>query len=396
MPECNEKQSTRTATGAACWLALNRVPGLGSAHVNSLLESFPEPCAILQATQAELARHGLSSTLIKSLREPDWPGVESDLAWLAGPQRHLLTIADRRYPPLLKETGNGPPVLFVQGNPDLLSQPQIAIVGSRNATPGGIETTRELAGGLAADGLIVTSGLALGVDGAAHRAAIDAHGLTIAACGTGLDRVYPAGHRELAHEIAEHGALVSEFPVGTPPRKENFPRRNRIISGLSLGTVVVEAGLQSGSLITARLAAEQGREVFAVPGSIHNPLARGCHRLIRQGAKLVESRSDILEELAPVAAALLDGPVGTAAHDGGDADRPAGAELDGDYTRLIECMGFDPARVDALVACTGLTPDVVSSMLLMLELQGHVAAMAGGRYMRLEKRNSLLEKRNPR
>lgn len=254
------------------------------------------------------------------------------------------------------------------------------MVGSRNPSMSGSETAREFAYHLAASGLSITSGLAIGIDGASHAGALDANGITIAVTGTGLDRVYPASQHDLAHRIAEHGALVSEFPPQTPVRPGNFPRRNRIISGLCLGTLVVEAARQSGSLITARLATEQGREVFAIPGSIHNPLARGCHTLIRQGAKLVETANDVLEELAPLLRDLQPGP--ETCNKGHAVQQH---ELDQEYQLLLKCMGFDPAPIDLLIERSGLTAEVVSSMLILLELEGHVSSAPGGIYCRTGK-----------
>lgn len=254
------------------------------------------------------------------------------------------------------------------------------MVGSRNPSMSGSETAREFAHHLAASGLSITSGLAIGIDGASHAGAMDANGITIAVTGTGLDRVYPASQRDLAHRIAQHGALVSEFPPQTPARPGNFPRRNRIISGLCLGTLVVEAARQSGSLITARLASEQGREVFAIPGSIHNPLARGCHMLIRQGAKLVETAGDVLEELAPLLRDLQPRP--ETCNKGPVVPQH---ELDQEYQLLLKCMGFDPAPIDLLIERSGLTAEVVSSMLILLELEGHVSSAPGGIYCRTGK-----------
>ncbi len=303
--------------------------------------------------------------------------AEQELAWLEQPNHHLITLSDPRYPKRLREIADPPAALYVIGEPDLLSATQLGIVGSRNPTPGGSETAHAFAGYLAQSGLTITSGLALGVDAAAHRGALQAGGKTIAVAGTGLDRVYPARHRELAHEIVGQGALISEFPLGTPALALNFPRRNRIISGLSLGVLVVEAALQSGSLITARLAAEQGREVFAIPGSIHNPLARGCHALIRQGAKLVETAADILEELGPIAQTIA--PM----HEIDTGNVTPG--LDVEALTLLDCLGFDPTPVDSLIERSGLTPEAVSSMLLVLELQGHVVAAPGGHYTRVTK-----------
>jgi len=277
---------------------------------------------------------------------------------------------------LLKEISDPPSILYVQGDIELLSQWKIAIVGSRNPSRSGRDTAFEFGCFLAQGDIAICSGMAMGIDAAAHQGALSGRGKTIAVVGTGLDRIYPAKHRDLAHDIVENGLMISEFPLGTPPRPENFPRRNRIISGLSLGTLVVEAATKSGSLITARQALEQGREVFAIPGSIHNPLARGCHQLIREGAKLVETASDIIEELGALAAVSLP----TAASF--EADK-SDHELDGDYQVLLDCLAYDPIEVDSLIQQSGLTADAVSSMLLLLELQGQVESLPGGRYVRV-------------
>jgi DNA processing protein len=297
-------------------------------------------------------------------------------AWLSQPGHHFLTADDPRYPRALLAIGETAP-LFALGDPEVLQQRQLAIVGSRHPTPAGLDNTRDFAAELASRGLVITSGLALGVDGAAHEAALAAGGLTVAVCGTGLDRVYPARHRDLARRIAEHGVLISEFPPGTPPLPGHFPRRNRLISGLSMGVLVVEAALNSGSLITARTATGQGREVFAIPGSIHNPLARGCHRLIRDGAKLVESVDDILEEIAPQLGMFSPLARHSAAT---PEDAPT---IECGHRQLLTAIGFEPARVDTLVERTGLTAEAVSSMLLILELRGLVAQAPGGAYMQV-------------
>lgn len=317
--------------------------------------------------------------------------------WLARPDAHLLTPADAGYPALLREISDPPPQLYVRGNVHALSLPQLAIVGSRNATPGGADSAHSFASHLAARGFCITSGLAEGIDAAAHRGALAAPGITIAVCGTGPDIVYPRQHEALADEIvAKGGAIVSEFAPGTTVYRANFPRRNRLISGLAVGTLVVEASLRSGALITARHAMEQGREVFAIPGSIHNPVARGCHHLIRNGAKLVETAADIVDELGGLLASLragdaatrgdfeLDaapGKVGSAAESAGDNDA--------DYARLLACLAWDPVDVDTLVARSGLTIGEVSSMLLLLEMQGSVRALSGGRYQRAGKKRSV-------
>ena len=320
---------------------------------------------------------GLPAAAVDYLVAPDWDAVEHDLAWLAHPRNYLLTLYDPSYPALLRQIEHPPPVLFVHGDPSCLGLHQIAIVGTRSATPAGRETARDFAAHLASSGIVITSGLALGVDEAAHRGALTAKGRTVAVMGTGLDQVYPAKHRALAHAIAEHGALVSEFPPGTPPVAANFPRRNRVISGLALGVLVVEAALRSGSLITARYAIEQGREVFAIPGSIHNSVAKGCHALIRNGAKLVEAAAHILEELGPLARAAV---ILNDEESGGEAI----SELDAEYQQLLEAFGHGPVSVDILVERCGLTAEVVSSMLLILELQGYITAQPGGLYSRLK------------
>jgi DNA processing protein len=305
--------------------------------------------------------------------------IDAALEWAQGEGAHILVPADPRYPAALVELADAPTVLYVRGDPEILSDPQLAIVGSRNPTHGAAETTRGMARHLAACGLAITSGLAVGVDGAAHEGAL-LTGRTVAVLGTGPDRVYPAVHRDLARRIAERGVLVSEFPPGVGPRAENFPRRNRIISALSLGVLVTEAALRSGSLITARFALEQGREVFAIPGSIHNPLARGCHALIRDGAKLVETAQDILEELAPALRPLLRLPGEPAKADGEGIG--ADTALDPDYRALLDAMGHDPVSADVLVHRTGIPADGISSMLLLLELEGYVSSHPGGRFCR--------------
>ncbi|MGH8235860.1 MAG: DNA-processing protein DprA, partial [Steroidobacteraceae bacterium] len=278
--------------------------------------------------------------------------------------------------------------LFVRGEPATLSLPQLAIVGSRNPTAGGRDNATSFAAHLARSGLAITSGLAIGIDAAAHQGALAADGSTVAVCGTGLDIDYPAANRALAEAIEKRGALVSEFPLGMPALQANFPRRNRIISGLALGTLVVEAAVRSGSLITARLAAEQGREVFAIPGSIHNPLARGSHQLIRQGAKLVETGDDIFAELRALVGALAPAlqaavPAQRNSPAAGPAtQRATGPVLDKAYEILLDALGFEPAGVDMLIERTGFAADEVASMLLILELDGRLESRPGGRYVR--------------
>lgn len=306
--------------------------------------------------------------------------VERHLRWLDHPSHHFIPIGSPRYPALLADLPDAPAALLVSGDPDLLGLPQLAIVGSRNPSGAGTDNARQFAAHLARSGLAITSGLAIGIDAAAHRGALDAGGRTIAVCGTGLDIDYPRANAGLSVEIASSGALVSEFPLGTQATKSNFPRRNRIISGLSLGTLVVEAAVQSGSLITARLAAEQGREVFAIPGSIHNALARGCHRLIRQGAKLVETADDIFAELRALTDLL--GEQARAEAKTAESTAVLAPALDKEYEILLDALGFEPASVDVLIARTGLKADEVASMLLILELEARIDACPGGLYVR--------------
>ena len=369
-------ESRTDANDLPYWLALVRMPGVGPVTARALLEQHGTPRQLFAAGAAALQGVGrLEGSAKAYLQKPDWPAVERDLNWLAQAHTHAVTVQDAAYPPLLKQIADPPLVLFVQGDPGLLAAKQLAVVGSRNPTAAGEQTAAEFARHLAGVGLTITSGLAVGIDAAAHRGALMGDGSTIAVAGTGLDRVYPARHRDLAHEIAARGALVSEFPPGTPPRPEHFPRRNRLISGLSLGTLVVEAAVQSGSLITARLAAEQGREVFAIPGSIHNPLARGCHALLRQGAKLVETAQDILEELGALAAWGDIPTIPAAASPREDVPQ--------EFLHLLHHIGFEPTAVDSLVERSGLTAEQVSSMLVVLELHGQIASAPGGLYTRI-------------
>lgn len=358
-----------------CWLRLSRAPGIGSNKLIALLDVFHSPENIVGASHAQLANvlGNDQSALFAITDEVDADRHALDIDWLAEDDSHLIAITDDDYPALLREIPDPPALLYIKGNPVVLSLPQLAMVGSRNPTPGGLENANAFADALAATGLVVTSGLALGIDTAAHSGALAGGGNTVAIAGTGVDRIYPPRNHSLAHQIVEHGALVSEFPLATPPLRENFPRRNRILAGLSLGTLVVEAALRSGSLITARLAGEQGREVFAIPGSIHSPQSKGCHQLIRQGAKLVETATDVMEELGPLVATLrqISEPTTPARH--GDKD---------DFA-LLEYVGFDPIDVNTLVDRSGLTAEAISSMLLEMELAGHIQVCAGGKFQRV-------------
>ena len=366
----------------AAWFRLARAPGLEVAIVRQAISAVGSAAELLRSPARPLAELGVDTRVAGHLAQLASASVARDLAWLEAPGHHLVTCVSQDYPPLLAETAGAPLALYVDGDPRALAEPQLAIVGSRNPTAAGRETAHAFAEFLGATGLTITSGLAEGIDGAAHRGALAGGGHTIAVCGTGLDLVFPREHAALAREIAARGALVSEFPIGTPGRRENFPQRNRIISGLALGTLVVEAARRSGSLITARLAGEQGREVFAIPGSIHNPLARGCHALIRQGAKLVESAEDVLTELPALAGALAEirRPATTARRQNKNKD--AGNELDKEYKILLDALGFEPASIDKIVERTEFSAEAVASMLLILELKGLVEAHAGGTYCR--------------
>ncbi len=374
----------------ADWIALWRVKGIGCSHYKNLLNAFQTPNDVLNASHQQLKQAGLKDTLIKNITAQTLASAAPDLQWLqSSEQHHLLTINDPRYPRLLKEISASPPLLYVHGNADLLNDPQLAIVGSRNPTQGGQNSSYEFSKHLASTGICITSGLALGIDGLAHKGALDAGGVTIAVIATGVDRVYPARHRSLAHRIVANGAIVSELPIGVAPLPKNFPRRNRIISGMSIGTLVVEAALRSGSLISARYASEQGREVFAIPGSIHNPLARGCHQLIRQGAKLIETADHILEELAPQLEQTLlkeEDSADTSSRKTNNSDdkKTPSAPLDTDQRLILETMGYDPISIDQLVIQTGLTAEALSSMLLLLELNGFIAASGRGSYTRIK------------
>jgi DNA processing protein len=351
---------------------LLRTPGVGCRTFLKLLETHT-PAQLFSESHSALVSLGIKSDSTNFLKNPDWTLVDSDLAWLDQNNAYALTITETRYPELLKQIADPPPVLFVRGNPELLNYPQIAIVGSRNPSHLGLETAKAFAKTLSQYGFVVTSGLALGIDAASHQGALDAKGYTIAVAGTGLDRVYPARNINLAAQIVATGAMISEFPPGTLAKANHFPRRNRIISGLCQGLLVVEAAKESGSLITARMALEQNREVFAVPGSIHNPLARGCNALIREGAKLVETTQDILEEFSQYLQQ--------------DSNKPeiiTQTILDLEQQTLLNRLMFSPTSIDKLVEETGFTVENIASMLLILELQGFVEANAGGSYTRLK------------
>jgi len=350
----------------AAWLRLTLIPGIGGESQRKLLAAFGLPEAIFAAGRlATRAVIGDRADLLFDFDPSE--AVDRSIEWAAQPGQYIVTLADAAYPQALLEIADPPTLLYVRGNVDLLRKRGLAMVGSRNATPQGLQTAENFAKALANKGLCIISGLALGIDAAAHRGALAGGGDTIAVIGTGSDRIYPARNKELALAIVERGAVISEFPLGTPSIAANFPRRNRIISGLSRGVLVVEAAPESGSLITARLAGEQGREVFAIPGSIHSPVARGCHKLIKQGAKLVETANDVLEEL-------------------GNFDtltKPAEEISQNLEDPVLTALGHAPCSLDDLVEYTGQSADQLLPELLMLELSGKIATLPGNRYQRL-------------
>ena len=350
------------------WLRLALIAGLGNSGLRKLLLEFGSPEGALAASSAQLRRCVNAELAAQINAGGNVTATAPALRWLAEPANCVITLGDADYPQLLLQTADPPPLLYVKGRRELLNRPALAVVGSRNATAQGAANAEDFARALSDAGITVVSGLARGIDAAAHRGGLSGAASSIAVVGTGLDVVYPAHNRELAHLLAARGALISEFPLGTPPLGSNFPRRNRVISGMCRGCLVIEAALQSGSLITARLANEQGREVFALPGSIHSPLAKGCHALIKQGAKLVESANDVLEELQIEIAA----PVACQS-----------PELGADAARLLDLLGYEPNSFDALCTIAGMGADTASALLLKLELQGLIERLPGGRYQRV-------------
>jgi DNA processing protein len=375
------------------WMVLSRAPALNPRTLHAALELIAPAAgrsagqaereglagSLLRASDAVRERLGLSAATRDYLNSAAGHATAAERAWLELPHHHVIPFLDPRYPAPLHELKSPPLVLYVAGNAPVLRDPQLAIVGTRNPTPAGRDTAREFAETLAACGLTITSGLATGIDSAAHQGALRAPGVTIAVLGSGVDVIYPRRNRDLSEHIQRRGALVSEFSPGTPPRREHFPRRNRIIAALSLGTLVVEAALRSGSLITARLAGEHNKALFAVPGSIHNPLSRGCHELIRDGAKLTMSAADILSELK--FSPIFDS--GSAPDPGATPHGRTEAGMDKDRKILLDALGFDPADLDTLVVRSGLKAETVSSLMLILELDGHVQAAPGGRFSRV-------------
>ncbi|QWT47040.1 DNA-processing protein DprA [Azospira inquinata] len=361
----------------AAWLRLTLIPGVGPQTQRQLLGQFGLPHTLFATPRSTLRQHvGNKADLL--LDTDNQEGVDQALAWAEQPGNHLVTLADAAYPRLLLQTEDPPSLLYVKGRLDLLNTPALAVVGSRNASPQGEQDARAFAATLARQGLTIVSGMALGIDAAAHRGALAENGNTIAVIGTGIDRIYPARNRDLALALAEKGALISEFPLGTPAVAHNFPRRNRIIAGLSLGCLVVEGAVESGSLITARLTGEQGKEVFAIPGSIHSPLSKGCHRLIKQGAKLVECAQDVLEELKLTVPPPPSDP---------EPDIPSPPQEPSsafpEEAPVLAALGFDPVSLDTLVQRTGLTADALYAILVRMELAGEVASLPGGRFQRL-------------
>ena len=364
------------------WLRLLATPGVGRGTARVLLARFGPPQQVFSQSLAAL-RGAVGDALAQALHtEPEtWRSdVATVRAWLdADASRHVLTLDDARFPRKLLDTADPPLLLYAQGRLEWLDAPSIAIVGSRHPTPQGRDNARAFARALGNGGWTIVSGLAMGIDGAAHEGALESLGSTIAVVGTGLDRIYPARHEKLARRIAEHGLMLSELPLGSAPLAENFPQRNRIIAGLAQGTLVVEAAVQSGSLITARMANECGREVFAIPGSIHSPLSRGCHALIKQGAKLVEDAQDVLDELRGGASARAS----RADADGATTrDEPASPALASRDRAIVDAMGFDPVDFDTILDRTGLDTATAQARLLDLELEGHIQRIPGGRFQR--------------
>jgi DNA processing protein len=349
----------------ASWLALSQIPGLGNESFRRLLQAFGTPESIIAtpiASLKEIVKPAIAKAIVNNIDENI---LATTSFWLEDPSNHIVTLADTEYPRMLLNIPDPPLLLYVKGRLDLLNHSSIAVVGSRNASTQGIRNAEAFSQSISEADLCIISGMAHGIDAAAHQGGLRSRGSSIAVVGTGLDKVYPSANRDLAHLLAQNGALISEFSLGTPPLANNFPRRNRIISGLSLGCLVVEASLRSGSLITARMALEQGREVFAIPGSIHMPQSKGCHELIKQGAKLVETPRDILDEFGWYSAPVKQ------------------ASSIQHSEQLFDHLGFDPVDISTLSQLSGLTIEALSAILLQLELDGQVTILAGGMYQRI-------------
>jgi len=366
------------------WTVLAAAPGLDADRIAGAIALLGSPAAVARGPATAWERAGMPAITCEFLRSAAAVPGRAVRRWLADEHHHVLPYCDPRFPQLLRALPQCPVALYVSGHLNALADPQLAIVGSRNPTAQGRETAFDFAEYFAERGLGITSGLAEGIDGSAHRGALRGQGITIAVLGTGIDLIYPASNAALHREICHTGALISEFPLGTPPRRGNFPQRNRLIAGLTLGTLVVEAAPRSGSLITARLANALGREVFAIPGSIHNPLSRGCHELIKDGGKLVDSGDDILRELNFSAFFSNEIP----AKSGPISAPPRVPGMDKEHKILLDALGFDPMDLDTLIVRTGFKPEAVSSMVLILELEGHVQAAPGGRYSRVANRRA--------
>lgn len=377
----------RLSDEGLAWLTLSRTPGLCASTLDAALIQAGSAPALLEAGDSWLESAGISASAREYLRQPA-AATAAELRWLGASDHHLVPFTDPKYPRLLRELDDRPLALYAAGNLDALGEPSLAAVGSRNPTRPGSDTAFELTRALAERGLTIVSGLAAGIDTAAHRGALSAQGVTIAVLGSGLDIIYPAVNRDLSEAIRRDGLIVSEFPLGTPPRRTHFPQRNRIIAALAMGILVVEAAHGSGSLITARAAQSLGRPVFAVPGSIYNPLSRGCHELIKRGARLAETADDILSELNYSA---FFGRVPKGVRDAAE-HHPDASGMDKDHKILLDALGFDPADLDVLVVRTGFKPEAVSSMMLILELEGHVQAAPGGRYSRVANRRAGVER----
>lgn len=357
------------------WLAALHLPDTGPKSVAKWLMRVSSIKALFDAPVAQLHELGLSDKQIAAINQPDWKAVDMHLKWAEGDDHTIVTLDDPLYPALLKQITDPPLLLFIKGQSTVISKPQIAMVGSRHPSSGGLQNAKQFASALASAGYIVTSGLALGVDGACHRGALAVNGATIGVMGTGLNQVYPLSHRALAADMAVNGAIISEFPLNMKPFAGNFPRRNRLIAGLSLGVLVVEAALRSGSLITAKYAVEQGREVFAIPGSIHQPQSRGCHHLIRQGAKLVETAQDVIDEVGALHTyCQMMMPVKTVI----PSMKGVEAHMSGNNQAVYTCIDHEITPIDVIILRTRLTASEVSSILLLLELDGYIQSVSGG------------------
>ena len=373
------------------WLHLLHAPGLGFVKISRLLDTFGDASTVIQQKSFPKGCQ-VPATAVRHLQQAQTDDIQAELNWLNKDINHILTLNDPLYPPQLRQIDEPPVLLFVKGHPEVLLLPQLAVVGSRSATQGGLNNTQAFCQDLSQKGFVITSGLAAGIDATAHQAALDANGQTVAVMGTGINQIYPKGNQNLAKAIIETGAVISELPFNTPPHAHNFPRRNRIIAGLSVGTLVVEAAKKSGTLITARLAMEQNRPVMAIPGSIHNPHSKGCHALIKQGAKLVESAQDIAEELAPSVAMLSDQlrqQLQSNSHqqESKNLENPTEAPIcqhSDSQQVILEALGYDPVSFDELVTATQLSAAELNSDLMLLELNGLLSKSAGSVYQRVK------------